>query len=111
MGSLDSGPGIDGRCEARAALARMNRLEEFAQNWDRFEDVYAHEIEPRAVTAMTMHYANTYHRLVGVHPAERHELRRKVEHLLGDGGVPPSLGASSQANGGSGLLSAGDLFA
>jgi len=87
----------------------MDRTEHFAELWEQFEERFGAELEAWEVSPMKLHYANTYQRIVGVYPDERHRLRAELERALGrdrSGSRRPT-----QANGGSGGLSASDVFA
>ena len=77
--------------------------------YDQFETLYGDQIPRWQVGPMRLHYANTYERLVGAHPDERHRLRAKLQQLLGSAS-PPSLPVA-QANGSEPPIEASDVFA
>jgi len=72
----------DGTASSRRLLARMDRMEDFAAECDRFEELHADEFQSWELPALKLHFANTYRRLVGVDPSERHALRSRLHIIL-----------------------------
>ena len=64
--------------------------------WDaelRLERVVVHEdvaevFDSETVPAERQQFAESYRRLVGVHPADRHEFRQALERIRDGGGLP-----------------------
>ncbi len=84
-------------------------MEEFADQCDRFEKLHGDEFAAWELPAMKLHFANTYRRLVGVYPSERHRLRAELEHCLAEQSA--ILKCDAPGNGNAGLLSGNNLFA
>lgn len=72
----------DQQKQARRKLVQMERMEDFARQYDDFEELHGEQLPSWQIPAMREHYANTYRQYVGVHPIEREELRRRLELLM-----------------------------
>jgi hypothetical protein len=80
--------------KARRLLARMDRMEDMAEKWEHFAQVYT-DVPKREVESRRQLQANSYRRLVGVMPEMRAELRGQLEELIQTGnGTVDSLVAS-----------------
>jgi hypothetical protein len=75
---------FEGQRKARRLLARMDRAEEFASSLDRFEELYP-DLAGRDLEWHRQHRADTYRRLVGVHPDAREPLRRELQEIVRTG--------------------------
>jgi hypothetical protein len=62
-------------------------MEDFATEYENFEQLYASDVPPDRVPVMRGLFATRYKRLVGVHPQRRNVLRRRLESIAeGEGG-------------------------
>ena len=71
--------GVDAR-EARRLLARMDRMEEFAQKYEQIDTLYP-DLPKWELECQRQNFAATYRRLVGVVPEERDKLRHSLARL------------------------------
>ena len=83
--------------QARRLLARMDRCEDFASQWENFEELYGNELPQWEVECQRANFARTYERLVGVHPIGRDALRKELQAVVSgyaNGSTCFSTGAS-----------------
>ena len=70
--------------KARRLLARMDRTEDFARQWEEFDQINTH-LAAWELDWHRQHHANTYRRLVGVMPDQREALRQELQEIMRTG--------------------------
>lgn len=70
---------------ARRKLAQLDRMEDFAVEYENFEQVYGHEVPANRLSTLRDLFATRYKRLAGVHPRCRSILRSHLEPVAETG--------------------------
>jgi hypothetical protein len=62
----------------------MDRTEEFARQWEQFDQLNTH-LAAWELAWHRQHHADTYRRLVGVSPSQREPLRESLQEIVRSG--------------------------
>jgi hypothetical protein len=84
--------------KARRLLARIDLNEDFAQEWERFPQIYS-ELVDSELEHGRQRFANTYRKMIGVMPDQRESLRHELDVILrtGNGTVDAATAAARRS--------------